>query len=195
MAKKEKYTKEELISGLKKQNDKVIHYIYNEYFPVIRQMVMQNSGNESNAKDLFQNALIVVYQQSHQKNDFTIDCSFLTYLYSICKNKWLNELRRRRIIDFKPLDKLEENTIPIEETSAQEELINEERESLYKKHFEKLSKECQIILRMFHNDMSFEKIAVSFGLKNANQAKKKKYRCKKKLMESIAKDKVYKELN
>ncbi len=193
MKEKKKYTTEEIVEGILKEDSIVISYIYKRYYPLVQNMIILMSGSIKDAEDTFQNAFIVIFKKI-QNEDLILTVEFKTYMIAVCKKMWLRQLKRKKIIDFKPLN----------EENKSESLINEgagildimllvEKNSLYHKHFLKLKKECQILLRLFYDKVKLKKIAEYFGLKNANQAKKKKYRCKEYLIESIKDDPLYNE--
>ena len=50
-----------IIEELQKGNTKVFTLIYNSY-PLIENYILNNSGSKEDAKDVFQNALLVFYQ-------------------------------------------------------------------------------------------------------------------------------------
>src|SRR5690606_897349 len=66
-----------------------------EFFPTIRYLIKKNTGNDEDAEDIFQESLIVVLKNV-QKDDFYLTCSFLTYLYSISRNLWMQKLKTKR---------------------------------------------------------------------------------------------------
>jgi len=91
----------EIVNDILSGKQLVINDIYEDEFPKIVRMVIQNSGNIENAKDIFQDGLVVLIENIfHKKLDLTN--YFGTYLYSICRLLWLNQLKRNKtIIKFK----------------------------------------------------------------------------------------------
>ena len=57
------YNDEAIIAGLKGRDILVINYIYKQAYPQIRYLVITNSGSKMDAEDLFQDALVVIYQK------------------------------------------------------------------------------------------------------------------------------------
>ena len=183
-----KFTEEEILLGIKEQNSKVLNYIYDEYFNNIKAFVIKNNGNYKDAEDIFQEAIIAVFRKIKDEH-LTLSCSFSTYLFSICNKLWLKHLkynkskRKQKIID---LDYFSENDIYEEEDD--EILLKNERYKLFQTHFKKLSKTCQKILKLALKNLSFKKVANKTTFKNAESAKRKKYKCKKQLIENIKSD-------
>jgi len=88
------YTDDAIIDGLKKRDNGIIRYIYKEYYPTIKFLITTNSGTETDAEDVFQDALVVLYRKI-AKGNLVLTSSFKTFLYSICRNLWLQRLDRR----------------------------------------------------------------------------------------------------
>ena len=84
-----------IVEGLKLNSDYIIKHVYQEFFPTIKYLIKKNTGNEEDAEDIFQESLIVVLKNV-QKEDFYLSCSFLTYLYSISRNLWMQRLKAKK---------------------------------------------------------------------------------------------------
>ncbi len=64
------------------------------YLPKVEHLVRQNSGRSGDAKDIFQDALIIFHRRVRSE-DFTLTSSIGTFLFAVCRNLWRDELRRR----------------------------------------------------------------------------------------------------
>jgi RNA polymerase sigma factor (sigma-70 family) len=85
---------QEIISQLRTgQQHKALVKLY-AHLPKVERMVRNHSGTRADAKDLFQDALIILLGKAKDEG-FTLSCSISTYLYAICRNRWQEELRRR----------------------------------------------------------------------------------------------------
>ena len=94
-------------------NDKGFRFMYSEYLGMIQNVIVNNKGDMQEAEDIFQDGLIVIYNQA-KKTDFELRCSIKTYLYSICRNLWLKKLRKSsRVVELS--DSMNQ-FIPIEES-------------------------------------------------------------------------------
>src|SRR5690606_34392908 len=80
---------------LKENNTKGISEIYKLYAGNIKRFIIKNSGDEDDAADIFQEALIDIYHLAH-KPTFVLTCPFEAFLITICKRKWLNILKKRK---------------------------------------------------------------------------------------------------
>jgi len=80
----------ELLEAIMNNNQKEFNYFFEDEFPKIARLILNNNGTLENAKDIFQDALVIVIENVlHQKIDLT--CSLGTYMYSVCRYifKWL----------------------------------------------------------------------------------------------------------
>ena len=82
------------IDALVYNDTSLINELYQKYAGKIKAMILKNNGDETDAADVFQEALMSIYQKA--KNDsFTLTCPLDAYLYLICKTRWINELKKR----------------------------------------------------------------------------------------------------
>ena len=162
-----------LIEGIKQQSGSSYSFLYTRYYPVIERLVVQNSGTPDDAKDIFQNTLLLLHDKA-AAGKLEITSSLKTYVYSISRNLWLKELREKGKL----------NTLVIEEVdmSAEDKIINGEiKNSLLKKlgnAFRSMTGHCKMLLEaMFYKKKSMETIAEENGYKNIHTARNQKYKC------------------
>jgi len=177
-----------ILESLQSQKNDDINYLYREYYPSIKHMIISNSGTSFDAQDVFQEALLIIIQKA-RNNDLELTCSIKTYLYSICYNMWLRQLSR------KSKEVILNDTIEIfDDTDHDQRLLDEKLYEIYRLNFEMLSPEYQKILNMYLSHYSMNKITEEMGYKNENYSKVRKYLCKEKLKKNIHNDQEYKEL-
>ena len=185
------YTDEAIIAGLKACNILVINYIYKQSYPQIRYMVASNSGSKMDAEDLFQDALVVIYQKIAAKC-LHLTSSFNTFMYAICRNLWLQSLtKRRNNWEFK--DNHEMADFPAINDN-QERIEDEEKYRLFQQHFLKLNAIDQKVLNLFLAKTSLKEVTRIMGYKSPNYAKFRKYICKEKLKNAIINDPQFKRI-
>ncbi|MGE5383798.1 MAG: RNA polymerase sigma factor [Omnitrophica WOR_2 bacterium] len=180
------YSDSAIIEGLKLNSDFIIKHVYREFFPTIKFLIKKNTGNEEDAEDIFQESLLVILKNV-QKDEFCLTCSFLTYLYSISRNLWMQRLKVKR----KGMDNIDilEKFINIPESSGIESAESEQlRYKIYREHFSAMEKDCQRILLLSLQKFSSKDIADTMGYSSENYAKTKKYNCKERLKKSIMED-------
>ncbi len=135
---------------------------------------MEKNGHQAMAEDIFQDGMSIMYNNLLE-GKFREESKLSTYLISICKNLWLMELRKTKIVKY-------DSMIP-DLTDEQEVLIKDE---LLIQLQSEMNTDCQKILRAYYYDgLSMEEIRKSFDLGSQQAAKNKKYRCLQKLVSII----------
>ncbi|HRS54452.1 MAG TPA: sigma-70 family RNA polymerase sigma factor [Bacteroidales bacterium] len=184
------YSDIEILNGISNKDEKILEYLYDRYLPMIRFYITSNSGNEDDAWDIFQEAVVIILKKNKNK-DLELTSSFKTYFYAICKNIWLKELSKRK---FKAENYIEETELSYNLVDEKiEEYITDFKVRLFQRSFVKLSKDCQKVLILFFKKISLKDIAKIMGYKSEKYAKKRKYQCKERLVEIIQSDPLYKE--
>jgi RNA polymerase sigma factor (sigma-70 family) len=197
---KHKYTEEEILDGLKNNNDKVIRYIYKSYMPGIKSMVYGFRSLVLDPEDVFQDGIISA-MKAVQNQSFRRESSFKTYFSSICINICKNQLRKSSIIIKDPNDPPE----TFEKESNQEELITR---MIWMKN-NMVDEKCRQIIELrfgfatnypgvsliqdSESNVRFEEIAKTLNIE-ANNARKRFQRCLEKLREIVFDDKVWAEI-
>ena len=68
--------------------------LYKLHFPKIKAFVLKNSGNADDARDVFQETMIVLIDKIN-KPDFVLSSSLGTFLFAVSKNIWFTRLREK----------------------------------------------------------------------------------------------------
>lgn len=190
MKRDNKYTNEQLIQGIFDKDTLIIQSIIDECYPSIEKMVLSNSGNKLDADETFQESLIILYRKVREDN-FILNSSLKTFLYSIGKNRWLHELRRRKPMEdiSQALDQeleLDDDTLHL--------IMKNERLKLFREKFEELNESCKKVIRLFLMKVPLAEITTILGLSSEQVARNKRYRCKEELIRIIRKTTRFKEL-
>lgn len=176
-----------LMQGLRKKQKLCCQYFYREYFPMVLSYVERNKGSRSDAEDVFQDALTILYLRLRE-GKLKLKCSLKTYFFSICRHVWLKRLCRRN------RELLSENMEAHEEPASyavQDPYINEEKlemNRLLQEHFLSIPEDCQKLLSMYLRKIPLKEIAEYMGLKSEDYAKSRKYLCKNMLRKRILSD-------
>ena len=169
-------TEEEQIRLLQNGDDNILQIIYRQYYQTIVNLVMNNNGSLQEAKDIYQETLIIFYEKVKDEN-FELNCKLKTYLYSISRNLWLKQLQHKKRFTNSISDSEEYLEIPWEEASKKEDQYQAMHTAL-----ESLGEPCRSILKDFYMySQSMEEITEKFGYTNADNAKNQKYKCLKRL--------------
>lgn len=178
------------IDGLRKGEFGSLEKIYQTFFPPIFGFIKNHGGNQEDAKDTFQEGIMVMYRMANSP-DFTLNSSFLSLLFPICRNTWFKSVRKRPFYDS--VDEGDERYVALE---GNIEKIMQEREmdGLFKKKFNLLGDQCQSLLQLFFEGASMKEIVQTLGLSSISFAKKKKFQCKEKLVKMVQADPLFPEL-
>ena len=150
------------------QREKAFKQLYHLY-PKIERLVLSKGGQKHDAKDVFQESLIVLYHNL-QKADFKLTSSIYTYLYAVSRFVWSDTQKLNSKI---PKNDLNENLEDLTK-SVQEE----KKYQFAERAFSELGERCQQLLLMFyHKKMSFKDIAKVMQFKSEKIAKNQKYKC------------------
>lgn len=164
----------ELLDGLAKNDTSAIEVIYKENFSLIQQMIVQNNGSEDDARDIFQESLIVLYQKAISE-DFELNCQLRTYIYSVSRRLWLKRLQTKRIYDT-PIDNYEEQVAVEEDVETHEK--QDQQYGVMKSALGKIGEPCKSLLEAFYvHNKNMQEISSYFGYTNADNAKNQKYKC------------------
>ena len=177
------------IEGIITGDSRLIREIYEQYSQPILRLIQNNNGNQEDARDVFQEGLMLVYQKASQP-DFKLTSSFFTYFYSICRFIWMNRIRKK---SFSEVTLNEEITSTISDFSTPE-IEQNEKMVLYRKKFLLLGADCQKILNLFLKKVSMKEIVEKMGYSSVGYAKKRKFKCKEKLIKLVTSDSSYQEL-
>lgn len=176
------------IAAIQENNHLALRKMYQHFLPQILSLVQQNSGNLEDAQDVLQDGLMIVFEKIKQPN-FQLTSSFGTFLYSICRFVWLRKLKKKHRKDVT----IEDQEGLIDDADVEQQLQEEEKWRLFKQHLGQLGAECQKVLKLFFTKKKMAEIAQEMEY-TKEFAKTKKYLCQKKLIQSIQKDRIYKEL-
>lgn len=170
------------IADIRKGNQNTIENIYSRYYPLVKKYVLQNSGSQDDAKDLFQDTLLVIYKNA-SRTDFTLTSRFGTYLLGISKNIWLKQLRSR-----KKSIKVELGEHAHVGEGLEESILWLRKYRIFQKHFFTISQKCQELLSMYLEGSDMASIAKKFEFSSVSYARKRKFQCKEQLIKRIEED-------
>lgn len=164
----------QIVDGLKKRNSAAYDLLYTFYYPTIENFVKRNSGTADDAKDIFQETIIVLLDKVPKK-DFILTSSIKTYIFAVASNLWLKRLRdAKRITQLHDDYDLEDMTLA--EWEQKEEMASS-RNSI-QKIFNKISRHCLVFLtKTFLAGATREKLIEEMGYRNPHTFDNQKYKC------------------
>lgn len=164
-----------LLKGLARNDKRSVETIYGQNYNLVQALIVNNNGTADDAKDIFQEAMMVLYDKARSGN-FELNCQIRTYLYSVARRLWLKRLNQnhRHTADF---DDTNESRIVVDNDVVEHEQKDAEFEMMHTA-INNLGEPCKSLLEAFYfNNKSMQEIAEDFGYTNAENAKTQKYKC------------------
>jgi RNA polymerase sigma factor (sigma-70 family) len=184
-------TTPDYIAAILQGDSTLLRQMYRAFFPMVKKLVGDLGGTEEDAKDVFQDAVMIVYEKA-RRPDFQLTSQFSTYFYGVCRNVWLNHLQKKSSSEV---------TIPADAKYMPDELPDSdfeeaERRKLFDKAFAQLGEDCQkLLLLSFQNkDLSMKEIAKQMGYGSEGYTRRRKSQCKERLVELAKSQSGYNEL-
>lgn len=173
-----------IIDGVRKQDTKVLNWLYDNYLPSVRSYVFNNCGTAEDVSDVFQDSIIILYTDITEDN-INLTTDLKGYFFGIARNVWNARLRKQRRTTVLEFD--------IEDEEDSSEMNNIIIEKAVIRAFQKLKPDQQKILNLFTDGLSYEEIAIKMDLKNEMYARRKKYLSKEVLLDLLKEDPEYQE--
>jgi len=180
------------IKALINNDTQLLDEMYIRFSGKIKMMVLQNAGSDADADDIMQDALVAIYHKAAAGN-FVLTCPFEAFLYTVCKNLWLMQLRKKSRQPVTKNDDGQYDTGTDVFKDAEAIITNNERRLLLEKKFDQLGEGCRKVLELAWSGKPLNEVA---ALLNNTYAyiRKKKSECMGKLSELIKQSPEYKAL-
>lgn len=174
------------LTALLQNDSKIIRKMYAKIFPKVAKFVLQNKGQQVDAEDIFQKALIQISVR-YRREPFEIKSSFEAYLFTACKNLWRRELNKSKT------RVTEDGTLELqsEERDMAVAALEQERWELFTEKLSDISENCRKVLEMFFAKVSYERIVQELNYSSETVARQRVFKCKKQLMKTIMNDARY----
>ncbi|GAB4398557.1 MAG: sigma-70 family RNA polymerase sigma factor [Microscillaceae bacterium] len=159
-----------ILKKIKEGDERALDIVYKKNYKMMVRLIIKNNGTEDEAKDIYQEAIVVFWQKARQP-EFVLTSKISTFLYSVCLNLWRKELERKARLSSEMKDG--------ETISNYDQL---EKEKVVQECINSLGETCrQVLMYYYFDNYSMQEIADKMGFANADTAKSKKYKCKKEL--------------
>src|SRR5688500_15180922 len=180
-------TNADLLHQIRSGNNKAALAELYKAFPAVRHFIKTHGGNEDEARDVFQESLLVFYRNT-LKPEFALTSSITTYLYAICKYIWKDELKKKN------------RNVNFEVTDTPDEVYDYQQEELKYKWLDQLlhalGDKCRDILQLlYYQKKSMEEVAERLGYTGVDSVKTQKYKCLERAREMAAEPGVKAEIN
>lgn len=165
------------------KDEQVLNLLYKKIYPKIRNYVLKNNGSNDEAMDVFQESVIIFYQQVKLKK-FNTGHDIDAFIYTVSRNLWINMVRknnRQTKITEKEYDTPSWDENYYEKADMEKELAKEV--------FDKLGGKCREILELvIFGNYSMNEVADMLGFSSRHSAKTQHYKCRQKLLGFIDKN-------
>jgi len=172
------------VAAIRQNDEKVLEKLYQTMYPAVEKFVRENNGTIDEAKDVYQEAFIILWRSIKLEKFQPGNASSLhAYLFRIAKNKWIDQLRA---VKKNPVIGLAD--VPSELADDSFQVLHEDEEKYLadvKLQFRQLGEACRDLLtRFYFLRQSLREIAIAKNLTEAT-AKNNKYRCLQQLRKSV----------
>ncbi|MEK6479376.1 sigma-70 family RNA polymerase sigma factor [Catalinimonas sp. 4WD22] len=176
-------SEEELVKRLREKDLKGFRYLM-QYYPMCRKMMRNYNLDEDSSKDIFQESLIVLYENL-QKESFELTAKVSSYLYSVCQNKVRAHSRKKSKVETITISEEPDTIKQVKHGQDDSNLIlykeleNElpEYDEIYNA-IVNLGHTCRELLSMFYyHRFRMKEIMEEQGYTNENATRQAKKRC------------------
>ena len=163
-----------LLNGLATNEKDAIERIYRENYSMIQHLVVNNNGTEEDARDIFQEAIIVLYEKA-KSGSFELHAQLKTYIYAVCRRLWLKKLAHNARFSGDLANAPE--TIATDDDLEMYDQRTQDFEMM-EQALQHLGEPCKELLESYYiRKKNMSEIAREFGYTNADNAKNQKYKC------------------
>ncbi|MFP4847148.1 RNA polymerase sigma factor [Winogradskyella sp. PE311] len=177
------------LDALVNNDERIIKVIYQNNFFKAKSFVMKNSGQQEDAEDVFQKALLQMAVR-YKNEKFVIKNSFEAYLFTVCKNLWRRELNKSkyRVTNNEVFELKDDNQ------DIALAVLEQKRWELFTESLELISENCKQILKLYFAKLSYADIMDKFNYKSETVVRQRVFKCKNSLKAYVKKDKRFKNL-
>jgi RNA polymerase sigma factor (sigma-70 family) len=185
MNKKSRFSDSELVEAISEKDllEQAILQLYEEHAGITRSFIMGKGGTQQDADDIFQET-VVSFIDSVQKGKFRQESGIRTFLISISKHLWYNEIRRKQRAGNR--EKLFETDREQEEAGISEQMQDRDLKNQLNKLLQELGESCKKILELFYyENLSMKEIVSHLHYENEQVVRNKKYKCLQQLTDKM----------
>jgi len=162
-----------------KENDATtLKELYKTNFAKVKRYVLKNSGDEQQAKDVYQEAFLAMWRNI-KNNQFSAESETAIngYLFQIAKYKWLDHVRS---VKYKNTTFINRD-IEYDEPEIEIEDLKNQKIKIIMECIGNLGERCQILLKLFYFERkNYKEIAKILSIDEA-YARTAKYRCQEQI--------------
>ncbi|SNC76537.1 DNA-directed RNA polymerase specialized sigma subunit, sigma24 family [Hymenobacter gelipurpurascens] len=153
--------------------------LYHRTFPMVRRHVLERGGTTQDAKDVFQDALIVFYEKT-VSGQLVLTCSASTYLVGVSRNLWQQELSRRNRLPLSELNEAHAQLPDAADTPSAAPAL------AVLEYVAQLGEKCQrLLLSFYYFQQPLEQIAAENNYGTVRSATVQKFKCLERLRKAV----------
>ena len=181
----ENLSDKQMFSALQSDGKKALEQLYVAYRSDFIAYAKKYESEEADILDVYQDAIIALYENVCSGKINSLSSSVKTYLFSIGKFKLFDKLKAKgKLIPTEKVDQLNKEV----DTSFVDKLELTHRQKLLRGAIDRLGGKCKDLLILFYyHRYSIKSIQKEMNYKNENTVKANKSRCMKSLREIILK--------
>lgn len=159
--------------------ERTLEEIYARTYPMVRHYVREHGGTDEDAKDIFQEALIIYYEKTVNAQ-LTLTASVSTYLMGVCKNRW----RQQQEKQARKVSLTETQSDAVwEEPGLEAELPAKSLMTFV----EQLGETCKsLLISFYYFGQRLDQIAEQHGYQTVRSATVQKYKCLERLRKAVS---------
>lgn len=169
-----------LVAAVRSGDERALERLYRLHYPMVAQLVRTNSGSDDEAKDVYQEAIIVFYEKVQQP-EFVLTCQVKTYLYAVARRLWLKRLaeRHRYATPFADTEVWPPDSVVAESPKDERWAFGQEnRYQTMEAALLQVGEPCRSLLEGFYlREQSMTDLMRDHGYANTDTAKTQKYKC------------------
>ncbi|NNF35669.1 MAG: sigma-70 family RNA polymerase sigma factor [Saprospiraceae bacterium] len=166
-------------------SEDIIKSFYRDHREEFIHFGIKYNMDKENLIDIFQDVVIIFFEQKEMGKLDQLRCTDKTYLFSLGKHKIIEFLRKNNRKYTIPHDQLPDESI---NPQLMKEETMTDRQKLLASGLKQLGKKCRDMITLFYTrQLTISEIATMMGYKNDNVVKAHKSRCMKNLKENVSK--------
>lgn len=167
----------ELAAALRANREQTLTRLYAQSFPAVRRYVQQRGGSAQDARDIFQDALVVLYEQA-VSGQLVLTASATTYLFAVSRNCWKQELSRR---NRQPATPLADDHAQLPDTLTADP-DTPDLATVVSRQLAQLTTKCRtILLAFYYFQQPLQQIAAEQQYGSVRSATVQKFKCLERL--------------
>ena len=171
------YDDVELIAAIGDRNEanKAIRFLYQQYAGTVSSFIVNYGASSQDAEDVFQET-VVSFIDIVKKGKYRMEASVKTFLVSVAKNIWFNEVKKRERSGHR--EKQFELGREQKEQDVSHHISDLEKRRQLRDLVYQLGEPCRKILLLFYyENLSMKEITDHLPYENEQVVRNKKYKC------------------